>query len=66
MFVRRKKKLRSDETFSDDTQYYGRRKFLPNTECSYSVFHRFRQAKFAYGDLILSSEPIFVTAQAAT
>ncbi len=32
----------------------------------YSVFHRFRQAKFAYGGLILSSSQFFATAPAAS
>jgi hypothetical protein len=32
---------------------------------NYSVFHRFRQAKFADGGSILELEPIFATASAA-
>ena len=35
--------------------------------CLYKVFHRFGQAKFAYGCLVLGSrlEPFFATAAAA-
>ncbi len=37
-----------------------------NKRITYSVFHRFKQATFAYGDLILSSSQFFVTSPAAS